>query len=116
MQKAISPPETPRATTRAKAEKTHKTAIAGTLFRVLPIPAVNLQFAKMSRLLYTSLMPPLSPGPFGELEVYFRISWLFAAIGFVLAVLLLVIYVSTRKVRKQEAKQLLMPGYYQLNR
>jgi signal transduction histidine kinase len=51
-------------------------------------------------------MFPISPGPSGELEAYLRISWLFAVIGFVLAVLLLVIYVSMRKARKREAEHL----------
>jgi two-component system NarL family sensor kinase len=53
-------------------------------------------------------MPPISPGPSGELEAYFRISWLFAAIGFVLAVLLLAIYISIRKARKRETEHLVM--------
>lgn len=53
-------------------------------------------------------MPPLGPGASGELEAYLRINWLFAAIGFILALLLLVIYVSMRKARKREAEHLLM--------
>jgi two-component system NarL family sensor kinase len=53
-------------------------------------------------------MLPISPGPSGELEAYLRINWLFAAIGFVLALLLLAVYVSMRKARKREAEHLLM--------
>jgi two-component system NarL family sensor kinase len=53
-------------------------------------------------------MPPLGPGPSGELEAYLRINWLFAAAGFILALLLLVIYVAMRKARKREAEHLLM--------
>jgi signal transduction histidine kinase len=51
-------------------------------------------------------MPPLGPGPSGELEAYLRINWLFAVTGFILALLLLVIYVSMRKARKREAEHL----------
>jgi two-component system NarL family sensor kinase len=42
------------------------------------------------------------------MEAYLRINWLFAVIGFILAFLLLVIYVSMRKARKREAAHLLM--------
>jgi signal transduction histidine kinase len=42
------------------------------------------------------------------MEAYLRINWLFAAIGFILALLLLTIYVAMRKARKREAERLLM--------
>jgi two-component system NarL family sensor kinase len=88
-----------------KAERTHKTAITGTRFRLPPISALNPRFGKISRLI--GRCGPY-PGPSGELEAYFRISWLFVAAGFALAVLFSVIYVSMRKARKREAEQLLM--------
>jgi signal transduction histidine kinase len=53
-------------------------------------------------------MPPISPGPSGELEAYLRMTWLFAATGFVLAALLLALYLSMRIARKREAEGLLM--------
>jgi two-component system NarL family sensor kinase len=42
------------------------------------------------------------------MEAYIRLVWLFAAIGFALAVLLLCLYVSMRKARKRETRQLAM--------